>query len=466
MTETARKVWTYLVEHGLTEAGAAGMMGNIQAESGIIPNRVEILCLKRLRENGKNYTDETYTAAVDSGKISRAEFLNPLPGKKYGYALCQWTDPSRKAGLYDLCKSKGVSIGDADTQLEFLLTELKTSYAGVYKTLTTTTDILTASNAVLTKFESPSDCGAAVRQTRYNYSKTIYDEFKGTVNTGKYKAQKAYTEKQAIQKVIDIATMEIGYLEKASMSNLDSKTANAGSANYTKYWRDVYPEFQGQPWCACFVSWCYMKTFGLDVAKKMLKHWPYTYCPTLASMTTSHNPRVGSIIIFYRNGVYAHTGIVIEVSGNTIITIEGNTSGASGIIANGGGVCRKAYDVSTLSPNTKYFHPDYSLAGTVKDPAKETAPNETVTSEKRATSYADKYDKDIAGTYIVTASELNIRNGAGTKFGILGVIPKGTKVANYGYYSKVGKVKWLYIQVVYKNVKYTGFCSGTYLKKE
>jgi hypothetical protein len=41
------------------------------------------------------------------------------------------------------------------------------------------------------------------------------------------------------QKVIDIALAEVGYLEKKSNSNLDNKTANAGSNNYTKYGRDL-----------------------------------------------------------------------------------------------------------------------------------------------------------------------------------------------------------------------------------
>ena len=85
------------------------------------------------------------------------------------------------------------------------------------------------------------------------------------------------TKDEAIQAVIGIAEEEIGYLEKRSNSQLDSKTANAGSGNYTKYWRDTYPQYQGQPWCADFVSWCFMKTFGLDNAKKLLKHWPYVY---------------------------------------------------------------------------------------------------------------------------------------------------------------------------------------------
>lgn len=464
MAETAKKAWEYLIKNGLTEAGAAGLLGNLQAESGIIPNRVEILCLKRLKEHGKIYTDATYTAFVDDGTISRGEFLNPLPGKQYGYGLSQWTSPGRKAGLYDLCKSRKVSIGDLTAQLDWLLTELKTSYASTYRILATTKDILTASNTVLLKFECPADTGAAVRQLRYNYAKSIYDELTGTIRLSGSEAQAA-TKDQAIQAVINIATDEIGYLEKKSNASLDSKTANTGSGNYTKYWRDVYPSFQGQPWCACFVSWCFMKAFGLETAKKLLKHWPYTYCPTLAGLTTNKTPKKGSVIIFYRNGTYAHTGIVTEVEGTRITTIEGNTSGASGIIANGGGVCRKIYDRNTLSGSTKYFMPDYSIVTGVSTTPSSGSGSAAEIKEKRATKAAQKYDKSIAGTYTVTASALNIRDGAGTQNAILGDIPKGTKVANYGYYSLVGTTKWLYIQVTYNGVRYTGFCSGTYLKR-
>jgi GH25 family lysozyme M1 (1,4-beta-N-acetylmuramidase) len=164
-----------------------------------------------------------------------------------------------------------------------------------------------------------------------------------------------------IEKLILIAKNEIGYLEKKSNSQLDDKTANAGSNNYTKYWRDIKPSYQGQPWCAAFVSWCFMKAFGLDKAKKLLKHWPYVYCPTMSELFTLNSyPKIGDIVIFYHNGTFTHTGLVTAVIGDKFYTIEGNTSGASGIIANGGGVCAKSYYNSKL-PGTKFCTPDYSL---------------------------------------------------------------------------------------------------------
>ena len=87
-------------------------------------------------------------------------------------------------------------------------------------------------------------------------------------------------------------------------------------------------------------------------------------------------------------------------------------------------------------------------------------------SAKKASEAARSFDKTLAGTYVVTANVgLHIRNGAGTGKASLAVLPKGTKVANYGYYTLAGNIKWLYVQVTYKGVTYTGFCSSQYLKK-
>lgn len=178
---------------------------------------------------------------------------------------------------------------------------------------------------------------------------------------------------KAINAVINIALAEVGYLEKATNANLDDKTANAGSNNYTKYWRDIYPAYQGQPWCACFVTWVFVIAFGKAMAQKLLKHYPYVYCPTMADLfTLNANPKVGDIVIFKHNGVFTHTGIVIKVSGDQFWTVEGNTSGGSTIIANGGGVCKKTYFNSNL-PGTKFITPDYSKVQEIKSEGNDTA---------------------------------------------------------------------------------------------
>ena len=177
--------------------------------------------------------------------------------------------------------------------------------------------------------------------------------------------------KSELEKVIEVAKGELGYLEKRSNNQLDDKTANSGESNYTKYWRDIYnwcgKNYQAQPWCAAFVTWCFTKALGLNRAKQLLKHYPYVYCPTMSGLFTLYaNPKVGDIVIFKRNGVFTHTGLVIAVNGDQFTTIEGNTSGASNIVANGGGVCQKTYYNSNL-PGTKFCRPDYSSTAITSD---------------------------------------------------------------------------------------------------
>lgn len=183
--DIAEKVWNFLTDANINEFGTAALMGNIQAESGMNPKNLENLCEKRLKEAGKPYyTDETYTAAVDSGKISREEFLHPLPGKQYGYGLVQLTSAGRKAGLYDLAKSKGTSIGDLETQLEYLMIELKTSYKTVFNAIKDAASIKAASDIVLKKFESPSDQSESVKNKRAENGQKFYNRFSKTGSKG------------------------------------------------------------------------------------------------------------------------------------------------------------------------------------------------------------------------------------------------------------------------------------------
>lgn len=168
-----------------------------------------------------------------------------------------------------------------------------------------------------------------------------------------------------IEKLISIAKNEVGYLEKKNNNNLYDKTANAGYKNFTKYWQDIKPSWQGQPWCAVFVTWCFEKAFGKENARKLLRHYPYTYCPQMANLfTLNANPKVGDIVIFYYGGQFAHTGIVVAVMGDYFETIEGNTNNRNAIVPNGGGVCQKGYYNSKL-PGTKFCTPNWSLINSI-----------------------------------------------------------------------------------------------------
>ena len=98
----------------------------------------------------------------------------------------------------------------------------------------------------------------------------------------------------------------------------------------------------------------------------------------------------------------------------------------------------------------------------------DTVPTETVKPAQSTTTkvdYAQKFDRSIAGSYEVTASSgLHIRSGANTKKTSLGILPGGTVVKNYGYYSVAANgVRWLYVKT---SDGIVGFCSSAYLKKK
>lgn len=90
--------------------------------------------------------------------------------------------------------------------------------------------------------------------------------------------------------------------------------------------------------------------------------------------------------------------------------------------------------------------------------------NQPTSKKITATCSAKRFDSKLAGTYTTTA-DLYCRNDAGTNKKALCIIPSGTKVKNYGYYTESNGTKWLYIQVVIDSVQYTGFSSMNYLRK-
>ena len=97
-------------------------------------------------------------------------------------------------------------------------------------------------------------------------------------------------------------------------------------------------------------------------------------------------------------------------------------------------------------------------------PAPSTQATPAAGTKVTAKDYAEKKDGKLAGTYQAT-TDCHLRTGAGTGKASLFIIPSGTKVKNYGYYSVVSGTKWLYIQFTLKNVTYTGFTSEKCLKK-
>ena len=176
------KIWNYLVNTmGMTKAGAAGVLANMQVESIFEPRREE-----------GNYDDPisnlSYTTNVDNGSYSKSRFISDAKG----YGLVQWTTSDHKQNLWDHTKAKGLSIGDMSGQLDTLNYELNQSYfSSLLNTLKSTNSAYDAMYAFLTKFENPADwSGNAVK--RGGYASDIYNHYlnytpaSDLVDTNKY----------------------------------------------------------------------------------------------------------------------------------------------------------------------------------------------------------------------------------------------------------------------------------------
>ena len=168
----AEKVWNFLRSKGVTAAGAAGAMGNLQTESGLQPTNLEDTFNKKF-----GLSDEEYTRRVDNGSWSAEKFAND----KSGYGLAQWTWPTRKEGLYKMKQAKNTSIGDLGTQLEWLWEELNTNSAfkPVVQKITSTNSVRDASDTFLLKFEMPLDKSIAMKETRASRAQAFYDLYAG-----------------------------------------------------------------------------------------------------------------------------------------------------------------------------------------------------------------------------------------------------------------------------------------------
>ena len=160
------QMWDFFKSKGLNDYGVAGLMGNLYAESGL-----RSCNLQNSFENSLGMNDVEYTKAVDNG--SYTNFVKDGAG----YGLAQWTYWSLKQDLLNFCKQKNKSIGDLDTQMEFLTYQLEKSYKSVWNILKKAKNVREASDAVLLQFERPADQSTAVQEKRAVYSQTYFDNY-------------------------------------------------------------------------------------------------------------------------------------------------------------------------------------------------------------------------------------------------------------------------------------------------
>lgn len=321
------KIWNYLVGKGLSKAGAAGLMGNLYAESALNPKNLQNSYEKKL-----DYTDDSYTAAVDNGTYGN--FVKDSAG----YGLAQWTYWSRKQNMLEFARAAGRSIGDLEMQLDFLFKELSEGYKSVLAVLKTSTSVKAASDSVLLNYERPADQSNAVKTKRAGYGQTYYNKYAGASGTAG-NGGNSMTEKEVRQKFVNYA---IGYL--------GCKESNGSHKKIIDLYNSHKPLARGyavkytDAWCATFVSAMTIGTGLTDIIPLECGCGKYIELAKKAGIWVekdSYKPEIGDIVLYdWQDGSdYAttdntgnadHIGIVASVSGNTLKIIEGNISNSVG----------------------------------------------------------------------------------------------------------------------------------------
>ena len=168
MNNVAKNIWNILRKEGMSEVGAAALIGNMQAESALNPINVEDRMHSKL-----GWTDEQYTKAVDNNTYTK------FATDAYGYGLYQLTYGPRKRNFLAFAKSRGTSIGDTATQIYFCLKELKEEYSGLWSYLRGTPDLYTATSRICKEFERPAVNNIDGPNGRYEFAQKWYAELKG-----------------------------------------------------------------------------------------------------------------------------------------------------------------------------------------------------------------------------------------------------------------------------------------------
>lgn len=139
-------IYNRLRHHGITQAGALGILGNFDCESNCEPFR--------LQGDFSPYrtASKAYVQGVTSGSISRDTFSRDAKG--FGiYQLTYWT---RKQGYYDFWKASGKALDSAELQVDYAVKEMQSDYPQLYAFLKQTTDVFTAVSRVCREFERPA----------------------------------------------------------------------------------------------------------------------------------------------------------------------------------------------------------------------------------------------------------------------------------------------------------------------
>lgn len=332
------KAWNFFLSKGYTAQQAAGIVGNMKAESGVLP----------MRKQGTPAETKTSSKEVVSSSS--------------GWGLVQWTPPSKMINPSRDAKKEYTEIDTLEFQLQFLWeqlegtglggTELSEKSAGDDLKKQTTID--GSARSFMLKFERPKDQSESAQKGRALLANEVFGLYgagaaptdtsipTSTASTGDCSSGQGNGD------VVSIAQAELAKGVKEDPLGCDaSNSSTSGSCGPEV---DKYTDTTLEYWCADFVSWVY-KEAGKPFTGGSSGGWRIASVSSMQSWFEANGnwvenkpgvvPKPGDV---YTMGI-SHTGIVEKVEDNTVYTISGNT--ATDNTGNGNGVGRGQYPVGS-----------------------------------------------------------------------------------------------------------------------
>ena len=139
-------IYNLLRGYGLSEAGALGMLGNWECESGCEPYRVQG------DYQASRAISRAYVNAIQNGTQDRERFATD----QKGFGLAQWTYPQRKRNLWDFWEADFDRIDSVELQVEFAVAELRSEYSGLLSYLKSAEAIYDATARICKEYERPA----------------------------------------------------------------------------------------------------------------------------------------------------------------------------------------------------------------------------------------------------------------------------------------------------------------------
>ncbi len=218
--DNSKTALNYLIQKGYSTTSAAAIVGNLIAESSVVPNK---------KEGGELINDESWRL-TDWEKFGSR-----------GFGIAQWTSAGRQTSLQNFADTNGLPVISMEAQLGYLFDELQRGVRGATSKLENMNalSLEEATFFMYRHFETPrsSFCTTNDRAGCYNnYAPKSYSDLSETETSSAYSAfmNRLKYARSALAEVGDLTASPVASSGTTPLSSLTCSGITGGSAGSQK----------------------------------------------------------------------------------------------------------------------------------------------------------------------------------------------------------------------------------------